>query len=40
MTKYEKRKFWDRWGMSFKLYAVMIIFALIASMDEIIRRLA
>ena len=39
MTKYEKRKFWDRWGMALKLYAIMISFALMASMDEILRRL-
>jgi hypothetical protein len=40
MTKYEKRRFWSRWGMAIKLYAIMIGFALMASMDEIIRRLA
>ena len=40
MTKYEKRKLWKDWEMAIKLYAVMIGFALLAGMDEIIRRLA
>jgi len=40
MTNYEKRKLWSDWEMAIKLYAIMIGFALMASMDEIIRRLA
>ena len=38
MTRYEKRKFWDKWGMALGLYALMMCFALVASMDELIRR--
>jgi hypothetical protein len=39
MTKYEKRRFWNEWEMAIKLYAIMVGFAILASMDEIIRRL-
>ena len=38
MTKREKQKFWKDWEMAIKLYAIMIGFAFMASMDEIIRR--
>jgi len=38
MTKREKQKIWKDWEMAIKLYAIMVGFALIASMDELIRR--
>ena len=36
MTKYEKRKLWKDWEIAIKLYAVMIGFAVFASMDAIV----
>ena len=38
MTKREKQKFWKDWEMAIKLYAILLGFAVIASMDELIRR--
>ena len=40
MTKYEKRKFWSKWEVALKIYAVMIGFAIFASMDVILGRLS
>jgi hypothetical protein len=40
MTKYESRRLWNKWEMALKVYAVMIGFAIFASIDVILGRLS
>jgi hypothetical protein len=36
MTRYEKRKFWSRWGFGLSTLGLLFVFAIVASLDPII----
>ncbi len=36
MTRYEKKRFWDRWGYGITTLVILFVFAIVASLDPII----